>query len=340
MAACEDTIIMMDEVEPSRSDSSPLTVSGASSALKPECEDAANVMAVVESSHSASGPATNAGASSAVLKIQEKVSDYSEDLFDSTDDNSNSNKSSVEDNQAGADKVGKLEHTWAGNTLRKQQSSQFRGKSPDTLDECFDTNEELSDHSEGSEEEYVPDTSEDSSDSSTIFPPLSKYKTRPLASPLQSTSTSPNPLCENIISSSTSQIRSSSRNGELPSSSGTQNSRSFDKTHSSESTSFVDQESASHSVIIPTVSKKSDGGRMYDKKQHCLFCGLAFSKLARHLERKHSKEVEVAKALSHPKGSKKRRIQLEYLRNKDKLVTGPVFCAHFVRRLSTVFLHT
>ncbi|KAL6467417.1 hypothetical protein MHYP_G00252210 [Metynnis hypsauchen] len=306
----------MDKVEPSRSDSSPLTISGASSALKPECEDAANVMAVVESSHSASGPATNAGASSAVLKIQEKVSDYSEDLFDSTDYNSNSNKSSVEDNQAGADKVGKLEHTWAGNTLRQQQSSQFRGKSPDTSDECFDTNEELSDHSEGSEEEYVPDTSEDSSDSSTIFPPLSKYKTRPLASPLQSTSTSPNPLCENIISSSTSQIRSSSRNGELPSSSGTQISRSFDKTHSSESTSFVDQESASHSVIIPAVSKKSDGGRMYDKKQHCLFCGLAFSKLARHLERKHSKEVEVAKALSHPKGSKKRRIQLEYLRNK------------------------
>ncbi|KAL6479325.1 hypothetical protein MHYP_G00127580 [Metynnis hypsauchen] len=66
--ACEDTIIMMDKVEPSRSDSSPLTISGASSALKPECEDAANVMAVVESSHSASGPATNAGASSAVLK--------------------------------------------------------------------------------------------------------------------------------------------------------------------------------------------------------------------------------------------------------------------------------
>ncbi|KAL6459441.1 hypothetical protein MHYP_G00329130 [Metynnis hypsauchen] len=93
----------MDEVEPSRSDSSPLTNSGASSALKPECEDAANVMAVVESSHSASGPATNAGASSAVLKIQEKVSDYSEDLFDSTDHNSNSNKSSVEDNQAECD---------------------------------------------------------------------------------------------------------------------------------------------------------------------------------------------------------------------------------------------
>lgn len=40
-----------------------------------------------------------------------------------------------------------------------------------------------------------------------------------------------------------------------------------------------------------------------------MFCGEGFTKLARHLERKHSNEMEVAKALSHPKGSKERRRQ-------------------------------
>jgi len=55
---------------------------------------------------------------------------------------------------------------------------------------------------------------------------------------------------------------------------------------------------------------------MYSKRQHCFFCDRPFTKIARHLERKHMNEIEVAKALSHPKGSKERRMQLEYLRNK------------------------
>lgn len=57
-------------------------------------------------------------------------------------------------------------------------------------------------------------------------------------------------------------------------------------------------------MTIPTLTKKRDGARMYSKKQHCMFCGESFTKLARHLERKHSNEIEVAKALSHSKGSK------------------------------------
>lgn len=70
------------------------------------------------------------------------------------------------------------------------------------------------------------------------------------------------------------------------------------------------------SVVIPTIIKKKGGLRMYSKKQQCFFCDGAFTKISRHLERKHRNEVEVAKALSHPKGSKERRMQLEYLRNK------------------------
>ena len=72
----------------------------------------------------------------------------------------------------------------------------------------------------------------------------------------------------------------------------------------------------SASVSIPAVGKKEDGSRKYNKKQFCLFCGLPVAKMARHLERVHSKESEVAKALSFTKGSKQRRAHLEQLRNR------------------------
>ncbi|KAK0148531.1 N-lysine methyltransferase KMT5A-A [Merluccius polli] len=71
----------------------------------------------------------------------------------------------------------------------------------------------------------------------------------------------------------------------------------------------------SASVSIPAVGKKVDGSRMYNKRQFCLYCGSSFLKIVKHLERKH-KELEVAKALSFPKGSKQRRVHLECLRNK------------------------
>lgn len=69
----------------------------------------------------------------------------------------------------------------------------------------------------------------------------------------------------------------------------------------------------SASVSIPAVRKKEDGSRLYNKKQFCLYCGSSFLKISKHLERKHNKEVEVAKALSFSKGSKQRRVHLEYL---------------------------
>ncbi|KAI4903902.1 hypothetical protein NFI96_028811 [Prochilodus magdalenae] len=269
-------------------------------------EDTANMMDEGKPSQSASDPVTNTGASVSYLKMQEKIPDYSDDLFDSSE-------SSVEDNGPDTTKARKLEQTWAGKTLRKRQSSHLKGKSPDNLDQGIDSSDEQSDYSEGSVEEYIPDTEEDSDDS-TVLSPLSNCKKRPLASPVQISSTSPNSLCLNSIRSSTSQTRSNSRTSKSQTRSDTLNSHSHDTTASPDSTSFVDQESSS--VFIPAISKKSDGGRMYDKKQHCLFCGLASSKFARHLERKHSNEVDVAKALSHPKGSKERRMQLEYLRNK------------------------
>lgn len=60
------------------------------------------------------------------------------------------------------------------------------------------------------------------------------------------------------------------------------------------------------SVSVSAVSKKTDGKRIYDKRQYCHF---------HHLERRHSNVVEVAKALSYRKGSKKRKANINFLRS-------------------------
>ncbi|XP_055083901.1 uncharacterized protein LOC129456909 [Periophthalmus magnuspinnatus] len=70
------------------------------------------------------------------------------------------------------------------------------------------------------------------------------------------------------------------------------------------------------SVVVQVVTKTSDGSRMYNKRQYCLFCFKPFTKMARHLERIHSNEKDVAYAIHFPKGSKERKVHLESLRNK------------------------
>ncbi|XP_049340191.1 uncharacterized protein LOC111192507 isoform X2 [Astyanax mexicanus] len=55
---------------------------------------------------------------------------------------------------------------------------------------------------------------------------------------------------------------------------------------------------------------------MWDKKHFCLYCKKPNTKIARHLERKHCNEIDVARALSFPKGSKQRAALLEEIRNK------------------------
>ncbi|KAL1005187.1 hypothetical protein UPYG_G00055690 [Umbra pygmaea] len=69
-------------------------------------------------------------------------------------------------------------------------------------------------------------------------------------------------------------------------------------------------------LTIKTCSKTKDGKRLYDKKHFCIYCMKPNSKIARHLERQHGHEVDVARACSFPKGSKKRSALLEELRNK------------------------
>lgn len=69
-------------------------------------------------------------------------------------------------------------------------------------------------------------------------------------------------------------------------------------------------------MTIKRSQRNPEGKRIWNKKQYCVYCEKAQSKIARHIERSHSNESEVAKALSFPKCSKKRRILLEQLRNQ------------------------
>ncbi|KAL7372217.1 hypothetical protein ABVT39_012227 [Epinephelus coioides] len=68
-------------------------------------------------------------------------------------------------------------------------------------------------------------------------------------------------------------------------------------------------------VTVKT-TKKRDSGRAWDKAHYCLYCKKANLKMARHLQRKHNDETDVAHAFSFPPGSKQRKTLLESLRNK------------------------
>uniref|UniRef100_UPI0037E803F2 M-phase phosphoprotein 8 isoform X2 n=1 Tax=Semicossyphus pulcher TaxID=241346 RepID=UPI0037E803F2 len=52
------------------------------------------------------------------------------------------------------------------------------------------------------------------------------------------------------------------------------------------------------------------------KKHFCLYCKQAFTQLAKHLERKHGEETDVAHAIHFPRGSKVRQSLLDQIRNK------------------------
>ncbi|MEQ2222974.1 hypothetical protein ILYODFUR_032022 [Ilyodon furcidens] len=68
--------------------------------------------------------------------------------------------------------------------------------------------------------------------------------------------------------------------------------------------------------ITVNASKYTERGRTWDKVHYCLYCKQAHLKIARHLERKHKDESDVAYAFSFPTGSKRRKMLLESLRNR------------------------
>lgn len=52
------------------------------------------------------------------------------------------------------------------------------------------------------------------------------------------------------------------------------------------------------------------------KKDVCIFCEESVTNFVRHLNRKHSEEIEVAKLLSYKKGSQERKLHIDQLRKR------------------------
>lgn len=69
-------------------------------------------------------------------------------------------------------------------------------------------------------------------------------------------------------------------------------------------------------INVMTSKKRKDGGRIYNKKFHCLYCSKTVSKMSRHLQSMHLEVKEVNQAFSCPKGSKERKMQLAILLNR------------------------
>ncbi|KAL2085049.1 hypothetical protein ACEWY4_020567 [Coilia grayii] len=166
----------------------------------------------------------------------------------------------------------------------------MKGNIPPITDELFDTDDSCPD----SEEEYVPESCDESSDSSCEIP---------------------------IHENCTDKKKKSCSKGQksITHDRNKEESMAHDINKQKSTPQNTDSED-NVQVVVSTVHKKGNGLRLYDKRQHCLFCRESFTKISKHLERKHHNEVEVARAVSHPKNSKERRLQLEYLRKKGNYI--------------------
>ena len=203
----------------------------------------------------------------------------------------------------------------------------MKEKIPECSDELFDSNEDFSDPCDGSEDDYVPDTtdsSESSPSTSISVSPKSKrvsthFRHSRRGGPARHTQSSAGSPAACFHSShshfETPVATDSSTHGSTKDSNQQQHSH-FETPVATDSSTHGSTEDSGLSRVVPAFHKRSDGGRVYNKKQHCLFCGLAVLKISRHLERRHANEVEVARAVSFPKGSRERRMQLEFIRNK------------------------
>lgn len=76
------------------------------------------------------------------------------------------------------------------------------------------------------------------------------------------------------------------------------------------------ESSKQQSQVTVKMSRNKPTARVWDKAHYCLYCKKSNLKMARHLERKHSEDVEVAHAISLPVGSKQRKIEFEAICNK------------------------
>lgn len=141
---------------------------------------------------------------------------------------------------------------------------------------------------DNSEDYYVPDSESCSEESEESLP-------HPLSSP-----SSPSVTLDGKVDTSSSSMNEDKECSSL---------------EYKETMTHSDNDS-SEEISVMKLKKTAEGQRMFNKKQYCFYCSKSFCKMARHLAQVHKNEVEVAKALSFPKGSKERRINLDLLRNK------------------------
>ncbi len=177
--------------------------------------------------------------------------------------------------------------------------------------------------SELSEDEYIPETEEESESNTSAEEESSsakkKARNKKSKGKLMSKKSRSRPLKRRRLTRSSSLAKSETKESSSSDKNVTRQSSS-DENNTGESSSD-EPESRSSSpnnskITVMMLKKKADGGRLYNKKYYCLFCFKPFSKMARHLQSKHKDMPEVARALAFPKGSKERRLQLSFLRNK------------------------
>lgn len=166
---------------------------------------------------------------------------------------------------------------------------------PDDSDELFD--------SSGSGEVYVPasEASEEDSDASSIDLKklLEKEKNPPTSS-----------VMSDLAIADSTLITESEVTNE-------------DSEDAKDDFCLKTQSSVKPSVHVPNV-KNINGKRAYNKRHYCLYCEKPCSKFARHLQSQHSEESAVFEAFSFPKGSKKRKLHLDYLRNQGNFAHNAV----------------
>ncbi|KAF3836237.1 hypothetical protein F7725_028795 [Dissostichus mawsoni] len=124
------------------------------------------------------------------------------------------------------------------------------------------------------------------------------------------------PQSEKSLGISTGQSGDSTTCSVKPSSS--RMSGGYSSTVTSSSSHFSENTSPKKSSInvtaLPNTTKQK-----YNKKQYCLYCKKAISKLARHLESAHSEQPDVSKAFGFNKRSRERRQMLRSLKKRGNL---------------------
>ncbi|XP_056118254.1 uncharacterized protein LOC130095524 [Rhinichthys klamathensis goyatoka] len=167
--------------------------------------------------------------------------------------------------------------------LRRTKSIMMKDMDLQDSGELFDSTPESSDN-------YVPDTTSNSDSDSDVSLTLNPTKHQLLDElDMNESASVSSPDCDTTTS---------------------------DKMHSLTSKTSETVEEPSSDCVFVNAYQKRDGGRVYNKRHYCLYCSKPYAKMARHLESSHANTSDVARALSFPKGSKERKKQLDYIRNK------------------------